>query len=69
MEGRELREAILHEQSRGGTPYEVVAYYDGRLDVLQGRMPPICRGPLAASRVLHALRLSLRYVEVRCEDL
>jgi hypothetical protein len=29
MDGRELREAILREQSRGGTPYEVEVYYDG----------------------------------------
>jgi hypothetical protein len=29
MDGHELREAILHEQS-GGTPYEVEVYYDGR---------------------------------------
>jgi hypothetical protein len=30
MDGRELREAILHEESREGTPYEVEVYYDGR---------------------------------------
>jgi hypothetical protein len=30
MDGHELREAILHEQSGGGTPYEVEVYYDGR---------------------------------------
>jgi hypothetical protein len=30
MDGRELREAILCEQSGGGTPYEVEVYYDGR---------------------------------------
>jgi hypothetical protein len=30
MDGRELREAILREQSGGGTPYEVEVYYDGR---------------------------------------
>jgi hypothetical protein len=30
MDGRELREAILHEESGGGTPYEVEVYYDGR---------------------------------------
>jgi hypothetical protein len=29
MDGRELREAILREQSGGGTPYEVEVYYDG----------------------------------------
>jgi hypothetical protein len=29
MDGRELREAILHEQSGSGTPYEVEVYYDG----------------------------------------
>jgi hypothetical protein len=29
MDGRELREAILDEQSRGGTPYEVEVYHDG----------------------------------------
>jgi hypothetical protein len=29
MDGRELREAILHEESGGGTPYEVEVYYDG----------------------------------------
>jgi hypothetical protein len=30
MDGRELHEAILREQSGGGTPYEVEVYYDGR---------------------------------------
>jgi hypothetical protein len=30
MVGRELHEAILCEQSGGGTPYEVEVYYDGR---------------------------------------
>jgi hypothetical protein len=30
MDGRELREAILCEESGGGTPYEVEVYYDGR---------------------------------------
>jgi hypothetical protein len=29
MDGRELCEAILREQSGGGTPYEVKVYYDG----------------------------------------
>jgi hypothetical protein len=29
MDGRELREAILHEHSRGGIPYEVEVWYDG----------------------------------------
>jgi hypothetical protein len=29
VDGRELREAILHKQSGGGTPYEVEVYYDG----------------------------------------
>jgi hypothetical protein len=29
MDGRELREAILREHSRGGTPYEVEMWYDG----------------------------------------
>jgi hypothetical protein len=29
MDGRELREAVLHEQSGGGTPYEVQVWYDG----------------------------------------
>jgi hypothetical protein len=29
MDGRELREAILREQSGGGTPYEVEVWYDG----------------------------------------
>jgi hypothetical protein len=29
MDGHELREAILCEQSGGGTPYEVEVYYDG----------------------------------------
>jgi hypothetical protein len=28
MDGRELREAILREESGGGTPYEVEVYYD-----------------------------------------
>jgi hypothetical protein len=28
MDGRELREAILREQSGGGTPYEVEVWYD-----------------------------------------
>jgi hypothetical protein len=30
MDGRELREAILCEESGGGTPYKVEVYYDGR---------------------------------------
>jgi hypothetical protein len=30
MDGRELREAILHEQSGSGTPYEVEVYYNGQ---------------------------------------
>jgi hypothetical protein len=30
MDGCELREAILCEESGEGTPYEVEAYYDGR---------------------------------------
>jgi hypothetical protein len=30
MDGRELREAILCEQSGGGTPYKVEVYYEGR---------------------------------------
>jgi hypothetical protein len=29
MDGRELWEMILHEQSGSGTPYEVEVYYDG----------------------------------------
>jgi hypothetical protein len=29
MDGRELRGAILPEQSGSGTPYEVEVYYDG----------------------------------------
>jgi hypothetical protein len=28
MDGRELHEAILREESSGGTPYEVEVYYD-----------------------------------------
>jgi hypothetical protein len=30
MDGHKLREAILREESGGGTPYEVEVYYDGR---------------------------------------
>jgi hypothetical protein len=29
MDGRELREAVLREQSGGGVPYEVEVWYDG----------------------------------------
>jgi hypothetical protein len=29
LDGRELREAVLREQSGGGTPYEVEVWYDG----------------------------------------
>jgi hypothetical protein len=29
MDGRELREAVLHEQSGSGIPYEVEEWYDG----------------------------------------
>jgi hypothetical protein len=28
MDGRELREAVLHEHSGGGTPYEVEVWYN-----------------------------------------
>jgi hypothetical protein len=30
MDGSELREAILREESGGGTTYKVDVYYDGR---------------------------------------
>jgi hypothetical protein len=33
MDGRELREAILREESGGGTPYEVEVCYDGRGEI------------------------------------
>jgi hypothetical protein len=40
IDGRELREAILHEESGGGTPYEVEVYYDGRGEMfLRGGWP------------------------------
>jgi hypothetical protein len=40
MDGRELREAILREQSVGGIPYEVEVYYDGRGEMyLRGGWP------------------------------
>jgi hypothetical protein len=29
MDGRELREAVLREQSGSGIPYEVEVWYDG----------------------------------------
>jgi hypothetical protein len=29
MDGRELRDVVLHSHSRGGTPYEVEVWYDG----------------------------------------
>jgi hypothetical protein len=29
MDGRELREAVLREQSGSGVPYEVEVWYDG----------------------------------------
>jgi hypothetical protein len=29
MDGRELREAVLHKQSGSGIPYEVEVWYDG----------------------------------------
>jgi hypothetical protein len=32
MDGRELREAVLREQSGSGTPYEVEVWYDGNGD-------------------------------------
>jgi hypothetical protein len=28
MDGRELREVVLHEHTGGGTPYEVEVWYD-----------------------------------------
>jgi hypothetical protein len=40
MDGCELCEAILHEQSGSGTPYEVEVYYDGRSEIyFRGRWP------------------------------
>jgi hypothetical protein len=40
MDARELREAILREQSGSGTPYEVEVYYDGRGEMyFRGRWP------------------------------
>jgi hypothetical protein len=40
MDGRELREAILREQSRSGTPYEVEVYYDGCVRCTSGADGP-----------------------------
>jgi hypothetical protein len=33
MDGRELREAVLHEHSGGGTPYDVEVWYDGDVEM------------------------------------
>jgi hypothetical protein len=33
MDGRELREAILHEHSGEGTPYEVEVWYNGAVEM------------------------------------
>jgi hypothetical protein len=65
MDGRELREAILHEQSRGGTPYEVEVYYDGRGKMFfRGGWPQFAEDHDLHQRVFHAFRLPLWYVEV-----
>jgi hypothetical protein len=42
MDGRELCEAILREDSGGGTPYEVEVYYDDRGEMyFRGGWPQI----------------------------
>jgi hypothetical protein len=40
MDGRELHEAILCEQSGSGTPYEVEVYYDGHGEMFLGADGP-----------------------------
>jgi hypothetical protein len=45
MDGRKLREAILREESGGGTPYEVEVYYDGRGEIFfRGGWPQFTEG-------------------------
>jgi hypothetical protein len=36
MDGRELREAVLREQSGSGIPYEVEVWYDGEASSTSG---------------------------------
>jgi hypothetical protein len=44
MDGRDLREAILREESSDGPPYEVEVYYDGQGDVFfRGGWPPFAK--------------------------
>jgi hypothetical protein len=51
MDGRELCEAILREESGGGTPYEVEVYYDGR-----GEMYFRAAGP-NLQRIMNCIRV------------
>jgi hypothetical protein len=59
MDGRELHEAVLCEQSGGGTPYEVEVWYDGDGEMyFKGGWPQF-----AEDHDLHQ-GLPLRYIEV-----
>jgi hypothetical protein len=44
MDGREIHEAILQEESGGGSPYEVEVYYDSNGEMYFRRLAPFCRG-------------------------
>jgi hypothetical protein len=65
MDGRELREAILCEESGGGTPYEVEVYYDGHGEMyFRGGWPQFAEDHEPHQGFFHALQLPLWYFEV-----
>jgi hypothetical protein len=64
MDGRELREAILCEESGGGTPYEVEVYYDGHGEMYFRAASPNLQRIMNCIKVSSWSQLPLRHVKV-----
>jgi hypothetical protein len=65
MDGHELREAILHEESGGGTPYEVEVYYDGRGEMFfRGGWPQFAEDHDLHQGFFYALQFPLWHAQI-----
>jgi hypothetical protein len=65
MDGRELREATLREESSGGTPYEVEEYYNGHGEMyFRGGWPLFAEDHDLNQGFFYALQLPLWHIKV-----
>jgi hypothetical protein len=70
MDGQELWETVLREQSGGGTPYEVEVWYDGAGEqYFKGSWSQFAEDHDLHQGFFHDFRLPYRHVKVRRENL